>query len=99
MTKNSFIVLTQAGQLQLTALQPLKFEQWLACKHWFAGSAIQTAELSYGADLVELQLRFAGEFFTLHYEDYSESCWVSADSAGAAVLLSELATHIRLIEL
>lgn len=101
MRKNSFIVQYPQldAQIYLTPLQPLRFEHWLQCKGWFAGTAISPLALQYGADLVELQLRYAGEAFTLHYEDNSESCWVSADSAAAAMLLSELANLFRQLEL
>ena len=101
MKTNSFIVEhhQESSLIYLTPLQPLRFEQWLQCKSWFAGTTISARELQYGADLVELQLRYADEAFTLHYEDYSESCWISADTAAAAMLLSELANLFRQLEL
>lgn len=88
---NSFIVQMEQKQLLLTPLWPMRFEQVLQCKLWFAQSSIRTGTFSYGADRVELGLNFANEPFTFCYEDYSESFWVTADSAGSAMLLSELA--------
>lgn len=88
---NSFVVQTEQKQLLLTPLWPLQFEQVLQCKEWFEHSAVKAGTLAYGADRVELGLHFANEVFTFCYEDYSESFWVTADSAGGAMLLSELA--------
>ena len=90
-TTNSFIVQIEQTQLLLTPLWPMRFEQVLECKLWFAQSAIKAGTLAYGADKVELGLSFTNESFTFCYEDYSESFWVTADSAGSAMLLSELA--------
>jgi hypothetical protein len=88
---NGFIVQTEATQLLLTPLWPLRFEQVQQCKTWFEQSGIKVGTLSYGADRVELSLIFANEAFTFCYEDYSESFWVTADSAGSAMVLSDLA--------
>lgn len=88
---NSFIVQIEQQQLLLTPLWPMRFEQVQQCKLWFEQSAIKAGTLSYGADRVELGLSFVNETFTFCYEDYSESFWVTADSAGSAMLLSELA--------
>jgi hypothetical protein len=88
---NGFIVQIEQKQLLLTPLWPMRFEQVQQCKLWFEQSSIRTGTLSYGADRVELGLSFVNETFTFCYEDYSESFWVTADSAGSAMLLSELA--------
>jgi len=96
---NSFIVQTEQKQLLLTPLWRLQFEQVLLCKEWFAHSAVKAGTLSYGADRVELSLNFANELFTFCYEDYSESFWVTADSAGGAMLLSELAKEFSSLEI
>lgn len=88
---NSFIVQIEQQQLLLTPLWPMRFEQVLQCQLWFEHSAIKAGTLNYGADRVELTLSFANAAFTFCYEDYSESFWVTADSAGSAMLLSELA--------
>ncbi len=88
---NSFIVQIEQKQLLLTPLWPMRFEQVQQSKQWFEQSAVRPGTLAYGADRVELGLSFANESFTFCYEDYSESFWVTADSAGSAMLLSELA--------
>lgn len=88
---NGFIVQIEPKQLLLTPLWPMRFEQVQQYKLWFVQSAIRTGTLSYGADRVELGLIFVNETFTFCYEDYSESYWVTADSAGSAMLLSGLA--------
>ena len=96
---NSFIVQIEQKQLLLTPLWPMRFEQVQQCKLWFAQSAVKAGTLAYGADRVELGLSFANESFTFCYEDYSESFWVTADSAGSTMLLSELAkefSHLRI---
>lgn len=98
-TTNSFIVQLEEKQLLLTSLWPMRFEQVQQCKLWFAQSAIKTGTLAYGADRVELGLSFANESFTFCYEDYSESFWVTADSAGGAMLLSELAKEFSSLEI
>lgn len=89
--ENGFIVQIHQQQLLLTPLWPMHFEQVLECRHWFAQSAVKASTLAYGADRVELGLSFANEAFTFCYEDYSESFWVTADSAGSAMVLSDLA--------
>lgn len=96
---NSFIVQIEDKQLLLTSLWPMRFEQVLRCKEWFEHSAIKAGTLAYGADRVELGLNFANEVFTFCYEDYSESFWVTADSAGGAMLLSELAKEFSNLEI
>lgn len=96
---NSFIVQIEDKQLLLTPLWPMRFEQVQQCKLWFAQSAIKIGTLAYGADRVELGLSFANESFTFCYEDYSESFWVTADSAGGAMLLSELAKEFSSLEI
>ncbi|MCA1930400.1 DUF3630 family protein [Rheinheimera sp.] len=96
---NSFIVQTEQKQLLLTPLWPMRFEQVQECKNWFIQTAIQTGTLAYGADRVELGLSFANESFTFCYEDYSESFWVTADSAGSAMLLSELANEFSTLRI
>jgi len=88
---NSFIVQIEQKQLLLNPLWPMRFEQVQQCKLWFEQSAIRAGTLAYGADRVELGLIFVNETFTFCYEDYSESFWVTADSAGSVMLLSELA--------
>ncbi len=98
-TTNSFIVQIEQTQLLLTPLWPMRFEQVQDCKNWFGQSAIRTGALAYGADRVELGLSFANESFTFCYEDYSESFWVTADSAGGAMLLSELAKEFSHLEI
>ena len=98
-TTNSFIVQVEQKQLLLTPLWPMRFEQVLQCKSWFAQSAVKAGTLAYGADRVELGLSFANESFTFCYEDYSESFWVTADSAGGAMLLSELAKEFSSLEI
>ena len=98
-TTNSFIVQLEEKQLLLTSLWPMRFEQVQQCKLWFAQSAIKAGTLAYGADRVELGLSFANESFTFCYEDYSESFWVTADSAGGAMLLSELAKEFSSLEI
>lgn len=99
MNTNSFIVQIEPKQLLLTPLHPLSFEQVQGCKSWFASGAIKTGTLAYGADRVELGLNFAQESFTFCYEDYSESFWVTADSVGGAMLLSELAKEFSRLEI
>ena len=96
---NSFIVQIEDKQLLLTPLWPMGFEQVQRCKEWFEHSAIKAGTLAYGADRVELGLNFANEVFTFCYEDYSESFWVTADSAGDAMLLSELAKEFSNLEI
>lgn len=96
---NSFIVQVEENQLLLTPLWPMRFEQVQQAKLWFESTAIRTGALSYGADRVELGLNFANEAFTFCYEDYSESYWVTADSAGSAMLLSELAKEFRTLRI
>jgi hypothetical protein len=96
---NSFIVQIEQKQLLLTPLWPMRFEQVQQCKEWFEHSAIKAGTLAYGADRVELGLNFANEAFTFCYEDYSESFWVTADSAGSAMLLSELAKEFSSLEI
>ena len=96
---NSFIVQIEQKQLLLTPLWPMRFEQVQQCKLWFEQSAVKTGTLAYGADRVELGLSFANESFTFCYEDYSESFWVTADSAGGAMLLSELAKEFSHLEI
>lgn len=88
---NSFIVQTQENHLLLTPLWPLSFEQVQQCKQWFEHTNLNAGTLDYGADRVELALTYANQRFTFCFEDYSESYWVTADSAGGAMLLSELA--------
>ena len=87
---NGFIVQQQDKQLLLTPLWPLSFEQVLQCNIWFNDTNIRAGTLSYGADIVELTFSFAGEAFSFCFEDNSESFWVTADSANAAMLLSDL---------
>ena len=96
---NSFIVQIEEKQLLLTSLWPMRFEQVQQCKQWFEQSAVRPGTLAYGADRVELGLNFANESFTFCYEDYSESFWVTADSAGGAMLLSELAKEFSSLEI
>ena len=96
---NSFIVQIEEKQLLLTPLWPMRFEQVQQSKSWFEQSAIKAGTLAYGADRVELGLSFANESFTFCYEDYSESFWVTADSAGSAMLLSELAKEFSSLEI
>lgn len=96
---NSFIVQIEQKQLLLTPLWPMRFEQVQQCKSWFVQSAVKAGTLAYGADRVELGLSFANESFTFCYEDYSESFWVTADSAGGAMLLSELAKEFSSLEI
>ena len=96
---NSFIVQIEEKQLLLTPLWPMRFEQVQHAKLWFESTAIRTGALSYGADRVELGLNFANESFTFCYEDYSESFWVTADSVGAAMLLSDLAKEFSSLEI
>ncbi len=96
---NSFIVQIEQQHLLLTPLHPLRFEQVQHSKQWFAQSAIKAGTLAYGADRIELALNFVNESFTLCYEDYSESFWVTADSAGSAMLLSELAKEFSHLEI
>mgnify|MGYP006190771713 FL=1 len=96
---NSFIVQIEEKQLLLTPLWPMRFEQVQHAKLWFESTAIRTGALSYGADRVELGLNYANESFTFCYEDYSESFWVTADSAGSAMLLSELAKEFSSLEI
>lgn len=98
-TSNGFIVQIEQAQLRLTPLWPLRFEQVQQCRLWFAQSAIKTGSFCYGADRVELTFSFAGESFTFCYEDYSESFWVTADSGGSAMLLSELAKEFSSLEI
>ena len=45
-----------------------------------------------GLDWLYIRFYFHNAAFALHYEHYSDSCWVDADNATAAVLLSELAS-------
>lgn len=96
---NSFIVQIEQKQLLLTPLWPMRFEQVQGCKNWFSQSSIKTGALAFGADRIELGLSFANEAFTFCYEDYSESFWVTADSAGGAMLLSELAKEFSHLEI
>ncbi len=96
---NSFIVQIEEKQLLLTPLWPMRFEQVQHAKLWFESTAIRCGALSYGADRVELALNFANESFTFCYEDYSESFWVTADSVGAAMLLSDLAKEFSNLEI
>jgi hypothetical protein len=96
---NSFIVQIEQKQLLLTPLWPMRFEQVQQCKLWFAQSAVKAGTLAYGADRVELGLSFANESFTFCYEDYSESFWVTADSVGGAMLLSDLAKEFSSLEI
>ena len=96
---NGLIVQIEQKQLLLTPLWPIRFEQVLNCKQWFTPSTITTGTLAYGADRVELGLSYANESFTFCYEDYSESFWVTADSAGAAMLLSDLAKEFSSLEI
>lgn len=96
---NSFIVQIEPKQLLLTPLWPMRFEQVQQCKLWFAQSSIRTGTLSYGADRVELGFSFADHPFTFCYEDYSESFWVTADSVGSAMLLSELAKEFSTLRI
>lgn len=96
---NSFIVQIEEKQLLLTPLWPMRFEQVQHAKLWFESTAIRTGALSYGADRVELGLNYANESFTFCYEDYSESFWVTADSAGGPMLLSELAIEFRALRI
>lgn len=88
---NSFIVETEHNQLRLTPLWPLRFEQVLQCKSWLALTPLHAGTLDYGADLIQLTFTFAGQPFCFCYEDNSESYWITADSAGSVMLLSELA--------
>jgi len=98
-TTNSFIVQIEQTQLLLTPLWPMRFEQVQQCKPWFEQSAVKAGTLSYGADRIELGLSFANASFTFCYEDYSESFWVTADSAGSTMLLSELAKEFSYLRI
>lgn len=48
-----------------------------------------------GLDWLHIRFYFHNAAFALHYEHYSDSCWVDADNATAAVLLSDLASLLR----
>ncbi len=63
------------------------FSNWL--KSFPQLSQIQAEQ---GLDWLQIRFYFHNAAFALHYEHYSDSCWVDADNATAAVLLSELAS-------
>lgn len=76
-------------QKQLPApelLLPL-FHQWL--QQFPELSQLQAEQ---GLDWLHIRFYFHNAAFALHYEHYSDSCWVDADNATAAVLLSDLSS-------
>ena len=76
-------------QQQLPApelLLPL-FQQWL--QQFPELSQLQAEQ---GLDWLHIRFYFHNAAFALHYEHYSDSCWVDADNATAAVLLSDLSS-------
>ncbi|NMP16968.1 DUF3630 family protein [Thalassotalea sp. Y01] len=57
----------------------------------------QVIETIAGADRFDCRFRFAEQDFVLHFEHYSESCWIEADDEfnelGIAPLLPVLIEH------
>jgi|GEM_PF-2421803 len=51
-----------------------------------------------GADWIQIRFYFQMQPFCLHYEHYSDSYWIDADSQASLVLLSQLAEFIASIE-
>ena len=54
---------------------------------------------TFGLHDIMAKNSYANESFTFCYEDYSESFWVTADSVGAAMLLSDLAKEFSSLEI
>lgn len=90
-----FLIQQTTDQLLLQPQQQLPapelllpfFSRWL--KSLPQLSQIQAEQ---GLDWLHIRFYFQSAAFALHYEHYSDSCWVDADNATAAVLLSELAS-------
>lgn len=61
-------------------------------------AAFQQIQAEQGADWVKIRFHFQQQPFCLHFEHYSESCWIDADSQVSLVLLSQLADFILSIE-
>ncbi|WP_306520015.1 DUF3630 family protein [Rheinheimera sp.] len=58
-------------------------------------SQLSQLQAEQGLDWLHIRFYFHNAAFALHYEHYSDSCWVDADNATAAVLLSDLASLLR----
>lgn len=84
------LLLQPRQQLPAPELLLSFFCQWL--KSFPQLSQLQAEQ---GLDWLHIRFYFHNVAFALHYEHYSDSCWVDADNATAAVLLSDLASLLR----
>lgn len=66
------------------------FCQWLK-----SFPELKQMQAEQGLDWLHIRFYFRNVAFALHYEHYSDSCWVDADNTTAAVLLSDLASLFR----
>jgi hypothetical protein len=86
--------------LQLVAKRYPAPEQMMAqLSGWLRqAAAFEQIQAEQGADWVNIRFHYQQQPFCLHYEHYSESCWIDADSQVSLVLLSQLADFILSIE-
>lgn len=84
------LLLQPQQQLPQTELLLNYFSQWLKSM-----PALSQLQAEQGLDWLQIRFYFRDSAFALHYEHYSDSCWVEADNAAGAVLLSELASLMQ----
>lgn len=63
---------------------------------WLAGfPALSQFQMAQGTDWLQWRFFFADQPFMLHFEHYTESFWIEADTSSAVMLLSELACCLQ----
>lgn len=86
------------GQLLLQPSQPLPDSELLLpfFKNYLQNMPqLSQLQAEQGLDWLQIRFYFCNAVFALHYEHYSDSCWVEADNAAGAVLLSDLASLLQ----
>ena len=93
-----FLIKNQTQQLLLTPQQTLPAPELLLpffCSWLKAIPDLTQVQAEQGLDWLHIRFYFQNAAFALHYEHYSDSCWVDTDNTTAAVLLSDLASLLQ----
>lgn len=95
-TKASPVVLLLAPIVDNNTLLPDQQQLLgLVCAWLQQFSALTQLGTSTGTDWLQWRFCFSDQMFILHFEHYTESFWIEADTELAVVLLSELACYLQ----
>ncbi len=92
----------QPAQLLLLPITDLPDQQQLlplVCAWLRQYPAITNLSTAQGTDWLQWRFSFANQTFMLHFEHYTESFWIEADTDSAVMLLSELACCLQQSEI